>query len=42
MYKFIQEYDMKFFMSDDESNMYLTTVDSLLDDAIVLLRKVTG
>ena len=33
---------MKFFMSDDESNMYLTTVDSLLDDAIVLLKKVIG
>ena len=31
---------MRFFMSDQESNIYLKTVDKLLDNADLLLKKV--
>ena len=31
---------MRFFMSDQESNPYLKTVDKLLDNADLLLKKV--
>ena len=36
----LQEYDMRFFMSQQESKFYLTTVDKLLDKAILILKKV--
>ena len=38
--KILEEHDMRFFMSDQESNLYLKTVDKLLDNADLLLKIV--
>ena len=38
--KILEEHDMRFFMSDQESNLYLKTVEKLLDNADLLLKKV--
>ena len=36
----LQEYDMRFFMSDEESTIYLTTADKLLDKTVILLKQI--
>ena len=36
----LQEYDMRFFTSDEESTIYLTTADKLLDKTVILLKQI--
>ena len=36
----LQEYDMRFFMSDEESTIYLTTADKLLEKTVILLKQI--